>query len=323
MATFSHDAVFTDAFLCALKASCAWWLSQKPQAPFFSVAQYDIWLRFCEKIVGSVLSSHNLFTYREKYLEPHRQSDAFFTGYYEPTLYGSLHKTEKYNHPLYQNPQHKNGLSTFSRKDIYNGALYGENLELLYVSDAIDAFFLEIQGSGRVVLENSSVMRVGYDGQNGHPYTAIGRILIAQGEIKRENVSLFAIKKWLRHYPEKARTLMEENASYVYFKQLKPHVTGIEGPIGTQTLPLTPFHSVAFDTGYWPFGMILLYDISVEPAFSKNSLKGFALTQDTGGAIKGKSRFDLFCGETQEGEYLAGHLKHQGSATLWLPKKNL
>lgn len=317
----NQDHGFTDAFFHALKASCKWWLCERPSFSFWDQDQPNVWLNFCKEITKvSPLTSQYVKKCMAKYLEPHQHCDAFFTGYYEPTLYGSLHKTEIFCYPLYKNPQKQNVPHTFSRKDIYDGVLSKQNLELLYVNDMVDPFFLEIQGSGRIVLENGCILRVGYDGQNGQPYTAIGRILVEQGELLKDTVSLFSIKEWLRKYPKKARTVMESNASYVYFKLLEENTLGIDGPIGTQKLPLTPFHSVACDASSWPFGMILVYDIPV--GVSKTPLKGYALTQDTGGAIKGDVRFDLFCGAMKEGEHLAGYLKHHGNVTFWLPKKH-
>lgn len=323
----NDGALFTEAFLKALGVSCAWWLFQGPPVLLWGRQQNESWLSFCKEVVSaSPLTPQHLKKCMDKYLEINTQHDAFFTGYYEPTLYGSLHKTEKFSHPLYKDPKKHQYPHAFSRKDIYKGALFHQNLELLYVSNPIDAFFLEIQGSGRVVLDDGRILRVGYDGQNGKPYTPIGRILVERGEISKDAVTLFSIKKWLLDHPKNAWDIMEHNESYVYFKILEENDSDIDGPLGTQKLPLTPLHSVACDASHWPFGMILSYDIPFEfhSEFqrSQKSLRGYALTQDTGGAIKGNHRFDLFCGAEKEGEYMAGHLKHPGKVIFWVPKKH-
>jgi len=170
------------------------------------------------------------------------ETDGLFTGYYESSLKGSKSKTKKYHCPLHKRPKDliavpgiKYGRKKFfgghephySRKEINQGKLKGRDLEIVYVSCAADAFFLHIQGSGRVELEDGNFVRVGYAGANGHPYTSIGKILIDQGEIPKEFMSMQAIRHWLIANPNKAEKLLEENASYVFFRILKG-----DGPIG-------------------------------------------------------------------------------------------
>ncbi len=251
-----------------------------------------------------------------RYLEPLTLNEkAFFTGYYEPTLQGSLRHSEDYPIPLYTTPNNKKQ----TRKAIRDGCLRGQGLELVYVRDDIDAFFLEIQGSGRVELDDGKILRVGYADQNGYPFTPIGRILKERGEIDPNEISLRTIKQWLRENPDRAHSVMNMNESYVFFKAILQGDT-FSGPIGTQKQPLTPLHSLACDPSYWPFGMLFHYRLR-HPR-TNEELSHMALTQDTGGAIKGPFRFDLFCGYGRAAEDLAGHLKDWGKMTVFLPKKS-
>lgn len=206
-----------------------------------------------------------------------------------------------------------------TRKNIRDGALLEHNLELVYVNDSIDAFFLEIQGSGRIELDNGDLLRVGYAGQNGHPFTPIGRLLKERGALLPDAISLQTIKQWLRDHPHEAHTVMDHNESYVFFKEILGG-DSMSGPIGTQQLPLTPLHSLACDGSYWPFGMLVVYELN--HPLSGGTFTHMALTQDTGGAIKGHLRFDLFCGHGEPAENLAGHLKHFGKISSYLPKNN-
>lgn len=309
----------TEPFFAALKISCAWWLdkSETHDHPCFKQDGLDRWLTFCKNIV------------RVKYLEACEEpifhqvkpsyDAAFFTGYYEPTLYGSRTPTSTYHIPLYKLPHDK----FYPRSRIRTEEVTSSWEPLVYVNDAVDAFFLEIQGSGRIILPDGTLMRVGYAGQNGYPFTPIGRILVERGEIGAEQISLFSIKEWLRNNYDRAVEIMDLNASYVFFKEnahegMEPCMEDVtHGPIGTQGLPLTPMHSVACDPSYWPFGIVLTYRLT-HPITGKD-IYNFALTQDTGGAIKGKYRFDLFTGHGDEAQKFAGYLKHNGILSVFLP----
>ncbi|MBX9977557.1 MAG: MltA domain-containing protein, partial [Alphaproteobacteria bacterium] len=306
--------------------SCSWWLEHnrmKPLHPLLTGNQHTQWLAFCNAVTRSHTIAHDLPLLMGQYLERVEYAEkAFFTGYYEPTLKGSYQQNNMYPTPLYKappSPNHSEKLPT--REAIRNGALSHQNLELIYVNDPIDAFFLEIQGSGRIDINDTDkkLMRVGYASQNGHPFTPIGHILKERGDIPAEKVSLQSIKKWLRDHPKSADALMDHNKSYVFFQEILDGDT-FSGPIGTQQLPLTPFHSLACDASHWPFGMIIAYDL--KHPLSSDPLTHMALTQDTGGAIKGHLRFDLFCGHGQDAENLAGNLKHFGKVAAYLPKNN-
>lgn len=265
-------------------------------------------------------------------------SSGLFTGYYEAELRGARGRRSQSDVPLYRRPDDlvMVDLGEFrsdfrgeriagrvrdgrlrpyeDRAAIADGALAGKNLELLWVDDAIDAFFLEIQGSGRVVLNDGEVIRVGYDGQNGHPYTAIGRELIARGELDRETVSLQSIKAWLRANPDQAATIMNTNPSYVFFRILDG-----EGPVGAQGVALTPGRSLAIDRRFMPLGAPVWLDAQ-HPTVSDRRLRQLLIAQDTGGAIRGPVRGDVFWGHGPEAELMAGMMKSAGTYYLLLPK---
>ncbi len=311
---FSEKRITQD-FFNALQKSCAWHLAQKAPILLFTPGQYENWLTFCEAVQG--IDQNQAYPLINHFFEEMCFDEAaFFTGYYEPTLKGSLTQSAAYPTPLYQIPTFKN----FSRQAIDQGALKNKNLELVYVTDAVDAFFLEIQGSGRIELDNHTVMRVGYAGQNGYPFTPIGRVLKERGAIHPNHVSLQTIKEWLHNHPQEIENILHLNESYVFFKEILQG-DQLSGPIGTQQLPLTPMHSLACDAAVWPFGMIIAYE--VQHPVTKKRIRNLALTQDTGGAIKGKMRFDLFCGHGKDAENLAGHLKNDGVIRFLCPKKDL
>jgi membrane-bound lytic murein transglycosylase A len=265
-----------------------------------------------------------------------------FTGYYEPLLHGSRKRGGKYTVPLYTRPPElvmvdlgdfredlkgtriagkvEDGtLVPFpDRKEIDAGALAGRKLEVVWVDDPIDAFFLHVQGSGRVQLAEGGEMRLGYAAQNGHPYTAIGRELIGRGALKRDEVSLQTIRAWLEAHPQEAREVMETNPSYVFFQKLEG-----EGPLGAQGVPLTPGRSLAVDRKHVPLG-VPLWLVSGVPSPREGEpdgrLRRLLVTQDTGGAIRGPVRGDVFWGFGEEAEAIAGRMKHRGKMWLLLPR---
>lgn len=209
-----------------------------------------------------------------------------------------------------------------SRGEIDDGALAGHGLELVWVDNAVDAFFLHIQGSGRVLLPDGRLLRIGYAAQNGHAYRAIGRILIERGEMRREGMSMQAIRAWLAAAdPEAARALMRANASYIFFRMvegLRPE----DGPIGAMGVPLTPLRSVAVDPAFVPMGAPLFLAPPNQPAAAAPSprrprsaapprdptapLPRLVVAQDTGGAIRGAGRTDMFWGWDAESGSRAG-----------------
>lgn len=279
----------------------------------------------------------------ERAFTPHRvlgdgTPKGLFTGYYEAELRGSLVKDAQYRFAVYGRPADlvMVNLGRFreeyrgetlagrvadgqlrpyaTRAEIAGGSLDGRGLELLWVDDPVDLFFLHIQGSGRVQMRDGSEWRLGYAGKNGHRYRSIGRELIARGEIPKDAVSMPALRAWLGAHPEKMPDLLAHNPSFVFFRKLEG-----DGPIGSLGVPLTPQRSLAVDRAFLPLGAPVWLDI-VEPLDPDTPLRRLVVAQDTGGAIKGPVRGDFFWGFGKDAEARAGGMKVSGSYYLLLPK---
>jgi membrane-bound lytic murein transglycosylase A len=260
-----------------------------------------------------------------------------YTGYYEPILEGSLVPNEKYRWPLYQRPDDLMEIDLelfrprlkgerivarydgsgvvpyFSREEIDgNGVLSGRGLEIVWLADPIDIFFLQIQGSGQIVLEDGARMRVNYSASNGRPYRSIGGLLIDRGIITREEMNIPRLKEYLRENPGQREEVLNHNESYVFFRVVE------EGPLGNIEVPLTAGRSIATDSRLFPKGALVY--ISAEKPIVDNSgtiiswvpFSRFALNQDTGGAIRGPGRVDLFWGSGEAAGIPAGHMKTEG-----------
>lgn len=267
--------------------------------------------------------------------EPVRIGDgrAFATGYYEPEIAGSRNPAPGFAVPVYRRPADlvEVDLGLFSetlkgrrvrgrvqdqalvpyadRAAIEEGALAGRGLEIAWAADPVEFFFLQVQGSGRLKLPDGSVMRIGYDGQNGRDYTGIGRLMRERGLLAPGEASMQGIMAWLRANPEQGRAIMRENKSWVFFREL----TG-PGPLGALGLPVTARASVAADPAFVPLGAPVLLSLDRAEA------SGLWIAQDTGGAIKGANRFDTFWGAGEEARRIAGGLSSRGAALLLLPK---
>jgi membrane-bound lytic murein transglycosylase A len=198
-----------------------------------------------------------------------------------------------------------------SRAEIERGALDPMHLEILWVDDPVAAFFLQVQGSGRAALPDGSTVRLGYDGQNGQTYVAIGRLLVARGALPLDAVSLQSISAWIKAHPEEGAKLMDENPSYVFFKELDG-----DGPLGAEGVVLTPGRSLAVDRNFVPLGAPLFVDASD----NGTALKRLMIAQDTGGAISGPVRGDVFWGFGDEAEARAGPMRAGGRYYLLLPR---
>ena len=237
-------------------------------------------------------------------------AEGLFTGYFEITLNGSRQRTGPYQTPLYKRPSEP-GRNT--RAEIEDGAFAGKGLELLWVDDPVDAFFLEIQGSGRVRLREGGITRVGYDGNNGRPYVAVGRLLIDRGELPREKVTMAGIRGWMKAYPKEGASLRRENPSYVFFREIAG-----PGPLGAQRVVLSPGRSLAVDRAFLPLGIPLW--LEAQERFSPTMIRRLVVAQDTGGAIKGPVRGDLFWGHGDAAASGAGAMNARGRYYLLLPK---
>lgn len=303
-----------------------------------------VWRTVCEAALGLDSDDHaavrNFFM---QHFEPfiaadNGRRDGLFTGYYEPELRGSRRQGGRYTVPILGRPADlvmvdlglfrsewrgqriagrvENGtLRPYpTRAEIEAGALKDHRLEILWVDDRVDAFFLHIQGSGRIVLEDGTAVRVGYAAQNGHPYVAIGRELVARGIMRREDVSMQSIRAWLAANPDAAPSLMNMNPSYVFFRELDG-----DGPIGSEGVVLTPGRSLAVDRTFIPMGVPVWLDAE-DPLDANARLQRLMVAQDTGGAIRGPVRGDIFWGHGPEAAERAGRMRSTGRMWILLPR---
>ena len=263
-----------------------------------------------------------------------------FTGYYEPEYPGSLEKNPDYPVPLYGRPADliTVNLGDFSddlsgkrivgrvqagalvpypdRKAIEDGGLDGDVQVVAWLKDPVDAFFLHIQGSGVVLLEDGTRYRVGYAAQNGRDYTAIGRVLREEGALAPDNISMQTIRQWLEDHPDEAAQVMQANQSFIFFRP----VDG-QGPIGSEGVPLTAGHSLAVDRSVFPMGApIWLETEAPVTAQATRPLHRLMIAQDTGGAIEGAIRGDVFWGTGNEAGEIAGRMQAQGRYFVLVPK---
>jgi membrane-bound lytic murein transglycosylase A len=260
-----------------------------------------------------------------------------FTGYYEPKLNGALAPTESYKVPIYGRPadllsieldQFYEGFDGvqvvgriapghvvpyYSRAEIDNGALLGRGIELLWVDDAVDAFVLHIQGSGRIATSDGSSIRVGFSGSNGHPFFAVGRALIAEGKLESGKACMGAIRDWMSRNEQDAANYMQRNDRYIFFRT----VAG-EGPIGALGVPLTAGRSLAIDPKFIPLGAPIWLN-STWPR-SDRPLRRLMVAQDVGGAIKGPIRGDFYWGSGDLALEKAGCMNEEGEYYVLLPK---
>ncbi len=240
-----------------------------------------------------------------------------FTGYYEPVLYGSLHKGGDFKYPIYAvPPELKNQKPYYSREEIDHGALSKRHLEIVWVDDPVMLFFLQVQGSGRVRLPNGKEMRVGYADQNGQPYVSLGKIMGDEGYLPKDSINFFTIRQWLYEHPKQAMQLMQRNPSYVFFRIVdKPVVVGAIGA------PLTPQRSIAVDYNYIPYGLPLYMETELPTSRGTVPFRRLLVAQDTGGAIRSPVRADIFFGAGDEAEYLAGYMKNRGVYSMLVPRE--
>ncbi|PXW71993.1 membrane-bound lytic murein transglycosylase A [Loktanella sp. PT4BL] len=233
-----------------------------------------------------------------------------FTGYYEPELTGSRERGESYRYPIYTRPDDLN----YSRREIeQDGVLADRGLELAWLTDPVDVFFLQVQGSGRIRLPDGSMMRVGFGGKNGRPYTSIGKLLVARGVFGPDQVSADAISDWVQANGEVGRALLLENESYVFFREVS-EVLAHQGPLGTMNRSITAGRSIAVDPAFVPLGAPVWIEKD-----GATPMQRLVIAQDTGGAIKGAQRADIFFGTGPDAGVQAGRIKDGGRMIVLLP----
>ncbi len=259
--------------------------------------------------------------------------ESLITGYYEPILNGSLKPDSRYRYPVYGRPKDlvvikldklypelagktmrgrlegNNVVPFYSRAQIDNGGKQLAGLEIAWVDDPVDLFFLHVQGSGRIRLPDGRILAVGYADQNGHPYESIGLSLIRRGVIEPEDVSLYTIKNWLTENPGELDQILFSNPSYIFFAVRDEKLTG---PIGSLGVPLTAERSLAIDKRFTELGSLVWVDTTF-PGEQARPYQRLMIAQDTGGAIKGIVRADVFFGRGDRARDLAGTMKQAGS----------
>ncbi|NDU80336.1 MAG: transglycosylase [Ferrovum sp.] len=281
----------------------------------------------------------------EAYLQPwqltneDRNPDGLITGYYEPLLYGSLTRTQKYQYPIYSQPQdivtvdlgevvpelkgrrirgrlEGNEVKPYySRSEIEGDKQPLKGHEIAWVDNEIDLFYLQIQGSGRILLDNGQIMYVGYADQNGHPFRSIALALHSQYHIPLNQTSYHHVKAWAEKHPKAVRKLLAENPSYVFFKR---EPDNLAGPIGTLGVPLLPSSAIAVDQRVIPLGVPVF--LSSTLPLSQEPWVQLVMAQDTGGAINGAVRADFFWGFGDEAEKMASATKQKGRLWVLYPK---
>ena len=341
--------------LSALQRSCRPILARDPAAAFADeplAGRNADWQSICRAAGalsdgGAVPTAEQARSFFESWFQPYRvtgdgSTEGLFTGYYEPLLTGSLEQSQN-GVPLRRAPgdivtvdlgsfaadlegrrvrgrvEGDRLVPYFDRNEIERGALDGRSLELLWVDDPIRKFFLQIQGSGLVQLPDGRLLRVGYADQNGRAYRPIGRDLVEMGELSREEVSLQTIDAWLRANPDRADEIMDKNPSYVFFTMLG-EADALEGPLGAQGVPLLAGRSLAVDRRYIPYGAPVWLETNAPFPDGDRPIRRLMVAQDTGGAIKGGVRGDVFWGSGDLAEFVAGHMNSRGSYYVLLPK---
>jgi membrane-bound lytic murein transglycosylase A len=242
-------------------------------------------------------------------------SPALFTGYYEPELAGSRTRTPRFAYPVYARPPElTDGQQWLDRAAIEStGALRGRGLEIAWLEDPVEVFFLQVQGSGRIRLPDGGVVRVGYAGRNGHAYKSVGQEMIRQGLMDEHSVSAQGIKSWVRANPEMGARLLHHNPSFVFFRRL-PDLAAEKGPIGAMGRSITTMRSVAVDPAFTPLGIPIWLEKD-----GHNPMRRLMIAQDTGGAIKGAQRADIFFGTGVQAGEDAGTIKDGGRMIQLLP----
>jgi membrane-bound lytic murein transglycosylase A len=307
-------------------------------------ALYDV----CDRAMSAVpLDANGARAFFEENFRPVRltatgEKEGFFTGYYEPVVEGARYPSDVYTVPLYRRPNdmvtqrlRRSGKKAqagkrvvkrataayYDRAQIEDGVLAGRELEIAYLKSPIDAFFAEIQGSVRVRLEDGSVIRLNYAAGNGHPYFAVGSVLIQKGIVSKEEMSMQKIREYMEKYPDEGRELRRMNKSYVFFRETD--LTEFDEAIGAQGISLTAARSIAVDRKIHTYGMPVFVNALLPIVSEKPDtwFRRLMIAQDTGGAIVGPARADIYLGAGTEAERAAGRFKNNGQFVLLIPNE--
>lgn len=258
----------------------------------------------------------------ESYFQPYKiipsEGSGFLTAYYEPVVEAALVQDEIYTVPLYGRPDDLTD-PYFTRAEIEDGILAGRGLERLYVKDPVDFFFMQVQGSGIAQLPDGSTRRIQYAGRNGQPYVTIAKILIDDGHLTLADAHADGVKAWLKANPVAARRIMRLNTSYIFFDVCDD--VSQSGPVGGAATSLTPHRSIAIDRTIWPYGLPFYIEAELPDGHGGiESMARLMIAQDTGSAIVGPARADLFFGSGDEAGQRAGLIRHRGDVFVFWPK---
>ena len=272
------------------------------------------WVSVC----AQAADQPNARAFFERYFRPLLIEDGkptLFTAYYEPELDGSLTRTERFGYPLYSKPEAvRSGEIWYSRAEIDAGSLLsGRGLEIAWISDPVDVFFLQVQGSGRIRLQNGQTLRVGYGGSNGHDYRSIGKELVRRGTYQPHQVSAKVIRNWVRRNPAKGAALLRTNPAFVFFRVIRG-ASDDQGPIGAMNRAITAHRTLAVDPAYVPLGAPVWVEKGGSDGFQR-----LMVAQDTGSAIKGAQRGDIFFGTGHDAGHAAGRVRDPGRMVVLMP----
>lgn len=263
-------------------------------------------------------SAKNPRAFFEAHFQPVRvipKEPVLFTGYYEPELQGARERGGKFQYPIYRKPRELSGKRRWkSRAEIEEGAMQGRGLELAWLTDPVEAYFLQIQGSGRIRLADGNVLRAGFSASNGHKYRSIGKELLRRGALGDRGISAANIKAWVRDNPAAGKALLNHNPRYIFFREVTD-LPENAGPIGAMSVPLSALRSLAVDPNYIPLGTPVWIDKR-----GSDPLRRLMIAQDVGAAIKGPHRGDIFYGSGADAGRTAGRIKDGGDFFLLLPK---
>jgi membrane-bound lytic murein transglycosylase A len=341
-----HAAAFA-AFLDSCKAVARRTASARDARPMYG-GLIDV----CRRALKAVpLDGPGARAFFERNFRPLRiaalgESTGLLTGYYEPIIEGSRTRSAEFSVPLHRRPsnlifsgrRHNAGsfpnrgkvgrqlgrrkiVPYYDRAEIEDGVLEGRQLEICWLKDPVEAFFTHIQGSARVRLEDGKVLRVNYDGHNGHPYTPVGRVLIERNIVPRDEMSMDRIRHWMQANPEEAKELRRQNKSYVFFRvtELSEH----DEAVGAQGVPLTAVRSIAVDRALHVYGtpFFIAADLPIGSLAPRTKFRRLMIAQDTGSAIVGPARADLYFGAGEEAGRISGRMRHQGRFTMLVPNE--
>lgn len=343
----------TEKSLKAFQISCKAFLKQEPTISVgsrFIELQAKDWQPVCKEALSIHAASNKVAkTFFQTWFTPVEFFDekpvrGLFTGYYMPLLYGSLTKTKKYNVPIYALPDNlisvnlglfdpslahrriigrvsgKHFVPYYTRKEINKGAIAHDAAVIAWIDNSVDRTFLEIQGSGIIKLTDGNQLVVNYSGENGAPYTSIARVLIDEGVMTKDNASMQRIRAYLGAHPDKLDWVLNKNQSFVFFEKLQQPLA-----LGSQGVALTPGYSMAIDRKWVPMGApIWLNTTKPHPKLAKElPFRRLMIAQDTGGAIRGAVRGDVYWGAGERATAMAGRMKNPGHYWLLLPKHTL